>query len=152
MRTTTLTLLLLSLAVGCSRTRSYQVSLTNHTDKPLTFGVVKQGAPYERTWASPEEATRSGDRPSASMWGALPPGKTATSEEFKGRFRRNSEAVLRVYSGELDLPGVMAVDSGAPNRVDLPLKPGMNRVVVIDIGGHLEAVPADNKPERLSAK
>src|SRR5882724_1485343 len=142
MRTTTLTLLLLSLTVGCSRTRSYQVSLTNHTDRPLTFGVVKLGAPYERQWASPEEATISGDKPSASMWGALPPGKTATSEQFKGRFRSNADAVLRVYEGELDLPGVMAIDRNAPNRVDLPLKPGMNHIVVIDISGHLEAIRA----------
>lgn len=139
MRTLT-ALVLASFVLGCSQTRTYQVSLTNHTDTPITFGVVKHGEPYEYNWAPPEQVEANGGRASAELWGAIPPGKTAVSDQIKGRFKRNALAELRVYQGKLDLAGIMAVGRGQPNRLDLPLEPGMNKFTIINLNGHFEAV------------
>ena len=56
-------LLLVSLSVGCAQTRTYQISLANQTHEPITFGLVKQGEPFEQQWASPEDAAIYGDKP-----------------------------------------------------------------------------------------
>ena len=138
MRTTTL-LLLASFLLGCSHTRVYQVSVANRTHEPITFGMVKEGDPFEARWASPEDAAIYGANPSAETWGAIPAGRTAISSQIKGRFRRNSEAVLRVYEGKLDLPQILAVSRGEPNRLDLPLQPGFNAFVITDQDGHFIA-------------
>ena len=52
-----LSLFALALALaGCAETRTYTVDVVNETRRPLTVGLVKEGGPYERQWASPEEA------------------------------------------------------------------------------------------------
>jgi hypothetical protein len=143
MRTITV-LLLAALAMGCSHSRTYQVSVTNQTAEPITFGLVKQGDPFEQKWASPEDAAIYGDKPSAETWGAIGPGKTATSVQVKGKFRSNAEAYLRVYEGKLDLPEILAVSRGQPNRLDLPLTPGYNKFVIVDENGHFIAHRDEN--------
>ena len=139
MRTIT-AVILLTLVLGCAQTRTFQVSLTNQTQSPITFGVVKHGEPFEPAWAPPEEIEARGGRASAENWGAIPPGKTAVSQELKGRFFSNTIAYLRVYQGKLDLAGIMAISRGEPNRLDIVLEPGANRFVVTDVNGHFEAV------------
>jgi hypothetical protein len=139
MRTLT-ALVLASLALGCIQTRTYQVSVTNHTDTPITFGVVKHGDPYESQWAAPEVVEANGGHASPELWGAIPPGKTAVSDQIKGRFNRKAMAELRVYQGKLDLAGIMAISRGQPNRIDLHLEPGMNKFTIINLNGHFEAV------------
>jgi hypothetical protein len=143
MRTIT-ALLLLSLVVGCSHSRVYQVAVTNETGEPITFGLVKQGEPFEQKWASPEDAAIYGEKPSAETWAAIAPGKTAVSGQVKGRFRTNSEAYLRVYEGKLDLEGILAISRGQPNRLDLLLTPGFNKFVITDEGGHFVAHRDEN--------
>jgi hypothetical protein len=143
MRTLTV-LLLAAFVLGCSHSRIYQVSVTNQTGEPITFGVVKQGEPYEQKWASPEDEAITGITPSPDMWAAIPPGKTATSPQLKGRFHSNAEAYLRVYQGNLDLPGILSVSRGQPNRLDLPLTPGFNKFVVTDEDGHFTAHRDEN--------
>jgi hypothetical protein len=145
MRTLT-ALVLASLALGCSHTRTYQVSITNHTDSPITFGMVKHGEPFEQNWAPPEVVEANGGHASAELWGAIPPGKTAVSDAVKGRFASNAVAELRVYQGKLDLAGIMAVSRGQPNRLDLPLDPGMNKFTIINLNGHFEAVRDEPPP------
>jgi len=120
--------------------------VTNHTDNPITFGMVKHGDPDEHNWASPEAAESNGAHASAELWGAVPPGKTAVSDAVKGRFTRSASAELRVYEGKLDLAGVMAISRGEPNRLDLPLNPGMNKFTIINLNGHFEAVRNEAPP------
>lgn len=139
-------ILLLSLVVGCAHTRTYQVAVTNHTNGPITFGLVKEGEPYERKWASPEQATINGDKPSAAMWGAIPPGRTAESNPVRGKFTRDSIAELRIYEGNLNLVEILAVSRGQPNRLDLPLHPGLNEFVVTDEGGQFRATAQGPQP------
>lgn len=143
MRTITV-LLLAGLTLGCSHSRIYQVSVTNSTGEPITFGLVKQGEPFEQTWASPEDAAIYGGKASAQNWAAIPPGKTATSEQLKGRFRSDAMAYLRVYEGKLDLPGILAISRGEPNRLDLLLTPGFNKFVITDEDGHFVAHRDEN--------
>ena len=145
MRTIT-ALLMLSVLAGCSQTRTYQVSVANHTGSPITFGLVKQGDPYERNWASPEVAAVRGDQPNPAMWAAIPPGKTATSDAVRGRFRKDASAVLRVYEGSLNLPEILATSRGQPNRCDVSLHPGLNRFEVVEEEGQLVARREDPEP------
>ena len=136
------------MALGCVQTRTYQVSVTNHTESPITFGVVKHGDPYDAIWAPPEVVEAHGGHASAELWGAVPAGKTAVSDQLKGKFAQSATAELRVYQGKLDLAGIMAVSRGQPNRLDLHLNPGMNKFTIINLNGHFEAVrdepPAPN--------
>jgi hypothetical protein len=145
-------ILLFSLAAGCASTRTYQVSVANHTNGPITFGVVKHGEPYEYEWAPPEEVEANGGRANAEFWAAIPGGKTAVSQPLKGRFYKSAIAYLRVYQGKLDLAGIMAIDRGQPNRLDIALEPGMSRFVIIDVNGHFEAVRANAPEAQPSAK
>lgn len=142
MRTVCAILLLLAL-FGCARTETYQVRLTNKTTGPITFGVVKLGEPFERKWATPEDASYHGEKPSPEMWGSVGPGKTAISQPIMGKFSGNAAAYLRVYEGKLDLIGIMAVSRGASNRVDMMLLPGPNRITVLDVHGQLTGLQGD---------
>ena len=139
---------LLVLAAGCTTTQKFHVSVKNNTDAPITVGLVKEGDPYQKQWASPEQAAIKGDRPSAEMWAAVPPGRTVDAGEVEGRFRRNARAVLRVYKGDLNLAGILAVSRDQPERYDLTLQPGPNHVIVFDREGQIIAV--DNRPEPKS--
>ena len=85
--------------------------------QPITFGLVKEGGPFEREWASPEDAAIAGAAPSSLMWGALEPGKKVGTGPAKGKFDKGSRAVLRVYLGELKLEGILAASPGSPNHL-----------------------------------
>ena len=138
---------LLVLATGCTTNQTFHVSVKNNTDDPITVGLVKEGDPYQKQWASPEQAAINGDRPSSEMWAAVPPGKTVDAGEVKGRFRRNAHAVLRVYKGDLNLAGILAVSRDQPERYDLVLHPGTNRVIVFDREGYIIAVDGGAQPK-----
>ena len=132
----------LSLAlVGCSATQTYQVSVRNNTNGPVTIGLVKEGGPFERQWASPEDAAIHDAEPSPRMWAAVPAGKTADTGPITGKFDNKSQAILRVYQGNLNLTQILSVNRDAPDRVDLPLHPGLNQIQVNDRNGRFEAVP-----------
>ena len=145
MRTTTALLLLCTL-VGCASTRTFEVSVKNETGEPITIGLVKEGDPFERNWVSPEDAAIAQQEPDPSMWAAIPPGKTADTGLVSGKFNPNAQAVLRIYEGKLTLSGILAVSRGQPNRLDIPLNPGMNRFVVTQPATQLIAKPVSAEP------
>jgi hypothetical protein len=134
---------LLVLLVGCAQTRTFEVSVQNNTPDPITIGLVKEGDPFQRDWESPEEAAIAQRQPSARMWAAIPPGKTAGTGPIKGRFDSKARAILRVYQGELNLSGILAVSRGSPGRMDIPLHPGMNRFIVSKQEDQLQAIRVD---------
>lgn len=144
-------LLLAWLVVGCAQTRTYQVSVANHTSEPITFGLVKEGEPFERQWESPEDAAINEEHPNSAMWDTIAPGRTAVSNPVQGKFARGAVAVLRVYLGKLTLPEILAVSRGQPNRIDVPLHPGMNAFHVTDESGHFTATPADRPAGQAAA-
>lgn len=127
------------LSVGCSSTRTYEVSVSNNTEGPITIGLTKEGSPFQPEWASPEDAAIAGQPPVNTMWAAIPAGKTADTGAVKGKFASGSHAVLRVYQGKLNLQGILAVSRGQPNRMDIPLHPGLNRFTITDEGPRLMA-------------
>ena len=135
---------LLGVLVGCAETRTYQVSVKNNTGDPITIGLVKEGEPFEPQWASPEDAAIDGYEPSPRMWAAIPPGKTADTGSVQGKFDQNAQAYLRVYQGSLNLSGILAISRGQPNRIDIPLHPGMNQFTVTRQGDRFTATrPGD---------
>lgn len=135
MRLATLMLLLLPalpLALGCAPTRTFEIAVRNETVQPITVGVSKEGGRYEPQWASPEDAalrTR-GDNDNGWSSVVVPPGKTGVAGPVKGKFPRGAEAVLRVYAGDLRLSDVLAISRGSPDRVDVPLSPGRNAIII----------------------
>lgn len=131
---------LLCVLVGCSQTRTYDVSVTNRTDRPITVALIKEGGPYQPEWASPEDVAIRGQPVSQTSWKTLPPGRTADTGTVKGKFYRDARVDLRVYQGNLGLSQMLAVDRDAPNRLDLPVQPGANRFVVTDADGRFTAL------------
>ena len=136
MRTSTAFLLCL-FAAGCVQTRTYQLSVSNQTTEPLTIGLTKIGGPFEREWAAPEDAAIAQQEPDAQMWAVIPAGKTGDTPAITGKFDSDALAVLRVYQGKLNLSGILAISRGQPNRLDLPLHPGLNRLVITQKGTQL---------------
>ncbi|MFT3789140.1 MAG: hypothetical protein QM770_23685 [Tepidisphaeraceae bacterium] len=119
-------------AVGCSsyEKRSYDVTVRNDNDRPVTVWLTKDGTPSEANWLAPEEIA-AGAKADAGIAGAVvEPGKklgTAAS----GRFAPDTRAILRVYDGQLKFSEILATSNKSGLlRVDVPLHPGANVVVV----------------------
>ena len=133
-------LMLTCLGCGSARTETYDINVKNATDGPVTISLAKEGAPYEPAWASPEDLAISSPRyQERGGMSVIPAGKTATVNKLTGRFERNAQGYLRVYSGDLTLSEMLSRSRGSPNRVDVPLVPGRNDITVIDKGGHIAA-------------
>jgi hypothetical protein len=141
----------LFLAVGCADTRTYQIAVRNETKQPITVGVAKEGGKYEPQWRSPEQAVVRSGSDEEKAWDSVvvPPGETRSAGPVTGDFSGGAEATLRVYAGDLQLSDVLSISRGSPSRLDVPLDPGRNAVVVRDEGGKLSylkvQVPQEKK-------
>jgi hypothetical protein len=125
---------LLALAVGCaSQTRSYDIMVRNNSTKPITLIGAKDGTPKEPVWTTPEDVMSASGSANASFGlGSVPPGKVATVTKLTGTFASGSNAYLRIYSGDLTLGEMLKITAGAPERIDITLKPGDNVFVIKD--------------------
>lgn len=136
---------LMPLAVGCSRTESFDIDLRNNTAQPLTLSLAKDGPPYEPSWATPQdlaiETPKRREEWSGGPSGmtSVPPGKTASVKGLRGQFDAGVQGYLRVYAGELTISQMLAKSPESPGRVDVPLKPGMNIITVGEKNGRLVA-------------
>lgn len=140
-----LILLLALAAVGCSDTKThrFQVSVKNATDRPITVWLVKEGPPVEQGWRSPEQMAISVPDHEERIGGrVVPPGKTADTGTVTGRFEPHSYAWLRVYDGPTHLSEILATSKGNPARLDIPLDPGVSRIVITDKAGRISATTA----------
>jgi hypothetical protein len=116
--------------VGCAKTYSFDISVTNQTPEPIVVWLTKDGPPAEKEWLSPEQVAFSspaGD--DRRNWEPIPPGKTVGTL-VKGTFDRETRAFLRIYQGVATLDEVLATSRGSAGRLDLPLKPGKNTFVI----------------------
>jgi hypothetical protein len=136
MRFTLALLVVPLLALGCARQQSYQVAVRNESEAPLTVGLVKEGGTFESEWASPEEIAAATRADEQRKWDAatVQRGQTGVAGPIKGTFGDDARAVLRVYAGgaEMDeeMDELMAISRGSPDRIDVPLRPGRNAIIV----------------------
>ena len=137
-------ILLLSLVVGCSATRKYDIRVQNRTSEPITVGMVKEGGPYQPSWAAPEEAAIRQAKPDQSQWHVIPPGEELSSGTVAGRFYSDSRAMLRIYEGTPDTDEVLAISPGQPNRIDEVLRPGRSVFVVTERNGQITATTRED--------
>ena len=129
---------------GCSRTETFNILVRNDTRTPVTLTLAKNGPPFERVWASPEDlAVESPAADEEHSYLVLPPGREAEVPTVTGRFSGGTRGFLRVYRGDLDVSDMNAISPASPNRLDLPLKPGTNRFVIAQSGGRLVAAKQD---------
>jgi hypothetical protein len=135
----------LLLAGGCmNEARTYEVSVHNGLDQPVTIWLVKDHGPDEMGWESPEEMGLENPEEDAAR-GRLPdvivpPAAVAHCGPVTGQFDKlQGRAYLRVYQGTPTLTQMLAIDRASPSRVDVLLEPGRNRVDVNDQRGTLDA-------------
>jgi hypothetical protein len=137
-------LMLLGVVAGCSRTDKFDVSVRNETTGPLTLALTKDGPPFERLWAGPEDLAIESPRADEQHgFVVLPPGKDA-DVSIEGKFDSQTRGYLRVYRGDLAISDMNAIGKSSPNRLDLMLTPGPNRFVIVDADGKLAPKHAAN--------
>jgi hypothetical protein len=123
-------LALFMISLGCTQ-QDFELSLTNHTDQPLTIGVVKDGPPYEKDLASPGEWAIDTRLDSMPPWGhLLPPGRTMDSGKFSGSFPAGTRAYLRVYRGQHTNAELIGISESSIDRIDVLLFPGKNQLAI----------------------
>jgi len=143
MRSATLAALLLMVfsAIGCSSTRTltFDVTVRNETEHPITIWLTKDGPPWETAWLAPEHIASRAPGHEERIGGILvPPGKTAYTGEIQGEFAPGSYAWVRVYDGQYrDFSDLLAVGPRSVNRVDHALDEGRNLLVVRRISGRI---------------
>ena len=106
------------LTIGCSHTRTYDVAVKNELDEPVMLWLTKDGPPSEEKWRTPEEFAALDPTEDRVVPGVVvQPGKSADTGEVEGKFRRSTNAVLRVYIGETtfakDISGMTASAAGS---------------------------------------
>lgn len=112
--------------VGCNSAKPYtfDVSVRNATDQPLTVGFVKRGPPFDPRWASPEEFTDLPPSRQPTHWGVvIPPGRTMATRET-AEMSPGADPVIRVYLGDRPYDELLAVSRGGGGRIDLSIRPG----------------------------
>lgn len=149
MRISLAILVLSALFVGCAPKATFDVSIANRTDRPVTVGLVKEGPPFERDWAGPEQLAIQSPLDSLPPWGhVIPPGKTMDSGAITGAFPAGTTAYLRVYRGQYNNATLLAISSPNPDRTDVLLFPGRNLIVIGQDaqGVHAQRLRPSTKP------
>jgi hypothetical protein len=134
-------LILTAMLVGCAPKATFDMAITNQTNRPVTVGVVKDGPPHEREWAGPEAWALESPLESLPPWGqVIPPGRTMDSPPITGTFPRGTTAHLRVYGGEHTNVELLTISSPSRDRAEVLLFPGHNEITVrTDDAGRLRA-------------
>jgi hypothetical protein len=124
-------------AAGCRSTqdRIYSVGVVNSADQPVMLWLTKDGPPGEAKWLTPsqwlqlsDERTIPTDVPHPGI--ELAPGMRVDIGPEKGKFDRETEAVLLIYS----MPVTLEEMAATPRRTSLMevvyLSPGQNWIMV----------------------
>jgi hypothetical protein len=137
-------------AGGCAspRTDTFNIEIRNDTKQPLTLSLAKDGPPFESAWATPEEIAVESPKLREKWSGGptgmalLPPGKTASIKGLTGIFNARTKGYLRAYAGDCTISQMSARSPGSPDRLDVPLTPGDNRLVIVEDATRIVAKPA----------
>jgi hypothetical protein len=131
--------LCLGLAVGCSTTAHFDISVTNRLSEPVTVWITKLQGPYEDGWEPPEEvALESNDQ--EKLGGVIVPPGESRGTAVHAQFEQGNFAVLRVYRATR-FTAILALDKGSPDRLDFPLPEGKSNLDVVIQDGQLALVP-----------
>ena len=85
-------------ACSSSDQRTFELSVTNRSDGPITVWLTKNGPPYEDNWLSPEDLVQNSPKMSDRIPGVqISPGRTAEAK-VSGQFDPDTQAILRVYA------------------------------------------------------
>jgi hypothetical protein len=149
-----LALLLSPALVGCgTHTETFDVRVRNNTNQVVTLCLAKDAprghfpGPEEDAWKPPEDlASESADERSKDLPPQVPPGKQATVRRLKGTFDGYSHGVLRCYWGDMTVSQMAARGPGSPDRVDVPLTPGLNSITLVDKDARLTAEVEQDVP------
>jgi hypothetical protein len=126
-------LLLAAFLAGCGgggETRRYNVSVENHADGPVTLWLTKNAPPYDAAWATPEDLAAGAPGADGRNAALLAPGERADLPVAPGKFTDGTEAVLRIYAGDLVLEQVLATGRETSLRTDLTIPEGRSVVRV----------------------
>jgi hypothetical protein len=144
-----LALAILSLfAVGCAPQQTFDVTVTNKLSDPITVWMTKEKPPkdnnYEDGWMPPEFIAI-GTTASQHLGGvAIELGETAHTA-LKGTIASDDVAILRVYRAT-DLNMMLTMHYGDPNRLDIPLGPGITDIDIVRQNGQMASVPHGTAP------
>lgn len=123
--------------LGCRSTqdRTYRVGVVNTADEPVMLWLTKDGPPVEGGWLTPsqwlqlrEERSIPSDVPHPGI--ELPPGTRVDIGPQEGKFARETEAVLLIYSMPVDLDLMAATPRRTPLMEVVYLVPGQNWIMV----------------------
>lgn len=135
---------LLLLTTGCQsyQTRTYDVTVNNNSPEPVTIWLTKAGEPYEPGWLAPEDLAIESPQGRENVIGGvvLAPGKTASTGQRTGKFARDTDAILRVYEGQLQFIDILAVNRDSPLRQDVALPPGKSTVEITRKAGEVVSI------------
>ncbi|HEY1923196.1 MAG TPA: hypothetical protein VGG44_10645 [Tepidisphaeraceae bacterium] len=135
-------LFLATSAVGCSSSQSFDVTVTDKTSDPITVWMTKEklvaGGAAESGWAPPEQLAvgTTGDHVGGV---AIRPGDTGHTV-LKGHIDSDDVAVLRVYRAS-DLNMILTLHRGSPDRLDIPLDPGVTDLDIVTAKGQIADIP-----------
>lgn len=134
-------LVLFAAAVGCGPpTYTFDVTVRNATDQPVSVGLVKNGPPLEVGWDAPENVAIGAPELGSKRWGTLiPAGQTTQLKPTKGTFDPGVIGFLRAYEGDRTINELLAVSRDSSDRVDVPLDPGKTTITLVNRKGRLAA-------------
>jgi hypothetical protein len=147
-------LLLLTFAAACSTAhkRTYQVEVMNISSVPLSVGLVKTGGSVQEGFTAPEHVAINAPDLVSKKWGTLvKPGQTRLIGPAKGKFEPNSEAILRIYAGDLAVDQLIAYGRKDPGRLDIYIPPGASTFVIDQRNGVLKHSIPDDSDRRPTA-
>jgi hypothetical protein len=124
---------------GCASPNAYQVEAKNNANRPVTLWLTKDGPPDEDGWRTPEQLVTMPTDLQKYDLAFVPVGKTGSTGKVTGTFPKGTHAVLRVYDGEKELHALSVTPS--TDRVDYTLRPGNNKLQIIDRAGKLAVEP-----------
>jgi hypothetical protein len=129
-------LLLLVALVGCATKQSFDVSVRNNTDQPLTVGFVKVGTPADPAWAPPESWYQLPPSRQPNTWGIVVDPGTTRGAHVEGEFDPGAAPFLRIYGGEHALADLLAISHNTGDRLDLRLEPGGHNDFIVTLDEH----------------
>jgi hypothetical protein len=136
-------LILALLAIGCAPRLTFDLTVTNQTSRPITLGLVKDGPPFEPDFSGPEHFAIAAPAAPQPPWGhVVPPGRSIDSGHITGSFPDDTHAYARIYAGEHSNAELMAISEPSPDRLEILIYPGPNKIIVTDTpkGLHAERV------------